>query len=141
MQRLVGLRVFQLHKRSSEFTLRNSTSQITPPNGDSLYTHAVYTLEATVTQAVPAKVSRSNGNNDHSPVKTKAVKDSLRQVQDGHDLIFQLLWKAKNVRVVLGEPSYAHQPVQRPASLVAVYRAQLCPPDRQVPAATKRRKT
>ena len=52
--------------------------------------------------------------------------------------LLELVGAQEQVRIVLGEPPDAHQPVQRAGALVAVDGAQLGPAERQLAVADRR---
>ena len=51
--------------------------------------------------------------------------DFAEQVAERHCLAVDLVWRAENVRVVLRERTYTHEPMQSATGLVAVARAEL----------------
>jgi hypothetical protein len=58
-------------------------------------------------------------------LEAERVVDRVAEVQAAVDLVRDLLLRAEDVGVVLGDVADAQQPVQRPARLVAVHEARL----------------
>ena len=69
--------------------------------------------------------------------KPKVFSISMREFEAVHHFVFDLLRRAEDVRVVLRESAHAQQPVHRPAALVAIHRAQLAQPHRQLAIAAQ----
>lgn len=64
------------------------------------------------------------GGHGHLVLETEEVHQVADQMDDAQNLAFQLLGRAKDVRVVLGELAHAQQAVQHAALFVAVHHAQ-----------------
>ena len=87
--------------------------------------------------------SRHLGLEDRLPGKGREVDDGVAeperpmdlegQIEHRQDLVHQLVGPADDVRVILRAAADAQQPVQRSQSLMAVDRAQLGQPHRQLP--------
>ena len=67
--------------------------------------------------------------------KPNARSTRQHEVEQRRDLVLELLLGAEDVAVVLREAADAHQPVQRAGPLVAVHRAELEQPQRQLAVA------
>ena len=67
--------------------------------------------------------------------KPNASQHREHEVEQADQLVLDLVAGAEDVAVVLGEAADAHEAVQHPRALVAVHRAQLEQPQRQLPVA------
>mmetsp|Transcript_111249 Transcript_111249/g.319660 ORF Transcript_111249/g.319660 Transcript_111249/m.319660 type:complete len:250 (-) Transcript_111249:970-1719(-) len=70
-------------------------------------------------------------------VKAESGQNFLRQVQNSHNLGFQLLRKTIDVSIILGKSTYTHQTVECSGSLVSVDGSKFCPSNGQVTVGSK----
>ena len=70
-------------------------------------------------------------------VEAESVQRIDGELEAAHHFVFNLLRRAEDVRVVLRESAHAHQPVHHARPLVAIHRAQLAQPHRQIAIAVQ----
>ena len=80
---------------------------------------------------------RAIGEPDEDVGKAEVAIDRLEQIADADRLRGDLLGRAEDVGVVLGERAHAHQAVEGAGRLVAVTRAELGHPQRQITVAVQ----
>ena len=66
-------------------------------------------------------------------VKAEITVDRQDQIVDLEAFLGQLLGRAIDMCVILGEAAHTQQPMERPGGFIAVYLAKLCQLDRQIP--------
>ena len=108
---------------------RRSTARCSAPSASSHRLRRAVVLAALA--AVPGR------NLGFVLLEAEGLQRIERELQAAHHFVFDLLRRAEDVRVVLRESAHAQQAVHGAAALVAIHRAELAQPHRQLAIAAQ----